>query len=1045
VEPLTEGRVFSHYRIVRKLGEGGMGEVYHAVDLNLERPVAIKLLPPWATGDPEARERLLREARAASALSHPNIVTIHAVEEEDGAPFVVMELLEGETLRDRIARGPLPLSELLDLGTQAADALDAAHAAHLVHRDIKPSNVMITPRGQVKLLDFGLAKRWRPGAADVPGERTVTAALTAPGTIVGTFAYMSPEQSRGERLDPRTDVFSLGAVLYEAATGRAPFGGVSSLAVLHEVAARDPDPPSAARPGLPYGLDLLLARALEKERDRRYAGAAELRDALRALAAEVAGSAPVAPRAPAHAGPNNLPAGATAFVGRAREVAEVKRLLAAQRMVTLTGPGGCGKTRLAVRVAADLLPAYADGAWFVDLAGLADPALVPQAAATAMGLREEAGRPPAETLAAHAASRELLLVLDNCEHLAAACAALAGSLLAAAPRCRVLATSREALGVAGEARWLTPPLSAPPAGDAPAAGPEQALQFESVRLFVERAKAAQASFALTDRNAEAVAGICRELEGIPLAVELAAARVSVLPVAQILVRLKDRFRLLTGGSRDASARQQTLRAAVDWSYDLLSPEERALFNRLSVFAGGLSLEAAEAVCAGEGIDELQVLDLLAHLADKSLVVPEEGAGGAARYRLLETLRQYGRERLAACGEEAAVRERHGAYYLSLAESAEAGMTGPEEAVWLPRLAESHDNFRAALRQAVERGDAARALRLAGALWQFWWLRGFWREGSGWLAAALRLASPDGPTPGRVKALRGAAVLARGMGEFDSALEHLGECVQLARRFGDRGEMAAALRELGNVADDRGDWEAERRYYTESLALYRELDDRRGLAGTLHNLGNLEHGLGEFAKARAYYEEALALKRRLGNRTTEALSLNGLGAVAFDQGDLETARRCNEQGLAIQRETGDREGIAFSLGELGALAMCRGDFAQARACFSESLSILADLGDKRDLARALERFAELAAAEGRHRHALVLLGAADNQREIAGAPRPPSEEAAIARVLAQARSKLNPAEADVALAAGRSTTLETAIAVATGSGVGWEPAAGSGSS
>ena len=1019
-----------------------MGEVYHAVDLKLGRPVALKLLPPWAAQDREATERLLREARAASALSHPNIVTIHAVEEEGGVPFLVMELVEGETLRERFARGPIPLTEVLELGAQAADALETAHAAHLVHRDIKPSNVVITPRGQLKLLDFGLAKRWRPAheAAGGPGEKTVTAELTTPGTIVGTIAYMSPEQSRGERVDPRTDLFSLGAVLYEAATGRAPFSGASTLAVLHEVATRDPDPPSAVRPGLPYGLDLLLARALAKQRDLRFASAAEMREALRALAAEVSGSAPPAPRAPAHAGPNNLPAESTTFVGRAREVAEVKRLLAAHRMVTLTGSGGCGKTRLALRVAADLLPMYPDGVWFVDLAGLSEPALVAQATATALGLREEPDRTIAETLAAYAAARELLILLDNCEHLAAACATLAGALLAAAPRCRLLATSREALGVAGEARWLTPTLTAPAAEGDSITTPDQALQFEAVRLFLERARAAQSSFALTDRNAEAVAGICRELEGIPLSIELAAARVGVLPVAQILVRLKDRFRLLTGGSRDASVRQQTLRATVDWSYELLEPEERTLFNRLSVFAGGLTLEAAEAVCAGDGIDELQVLDLLSHLADKSLIVPEEGVGGAARYRLLEMLRQYGRERLLATGEEADLRTRHGSYYLLLAESAESELTGPDESLWLKRLAESHDNLRVAIQGAVERGETERAQRISGALWQFWWLRGYWREGNRWLTSALALGAPDEPSPHRVKALRAAAVLERGVGDFDAAQANLERSVTLARHLGDRRGLALALRELGNVADDRGDWETERRYYEESLALFRELDDRAGLAGTLHNLGNLEHGLGDFARARRYYEEALSIKKRMGNRTTEALSLNGLGAVASDQGDFETARRCHEQSLAIQRETGEKEGIAFSVGELGALATRRGDFAQARALLAESLTILVELCDTRDIARGLERFAELALAEGRPRHAMALLGTADAQREVAGAPRPPSEQAAIDSVIHAARAGLGPGEAEQAHAAGRITPLERAVSLATGSGVPEGPGA-----
>jgi predicted ATPase/Tfp pilus assembly protein PilF len=1026
--PLEPGRTFSHYRVVEKLGEGGMGEVYRAQDLSLGRTVALKLLSPEAAGDPAAAERFLREARAASALNHPHIVTVYAVEQADGTPFIAMELVEGETLRDRLQKGPMALPDLIGIGLMAADALGAAHAAGLIHRDIKPSNIALTPRGQVKLLDFGLAKRFAPEAG-VPSEATRSAELTAPGVIVGTVAYMSPEQSRGERLDPRTDIFSLGSVLYEGATGRPAFTGASTIALMHEIATRDPDPPSAVRPGLPYSFDLLIARALAKDRERRFADAGELAGALRALGQELSGALPAAPREARTAGPNNLPAETTSFVGRAREVAELKRLLAANRLVTVTGPGGCGKTRLALRVAADLLSGYPDGVWLTELAGLSDSSLVPQAVATALGVREEAERSIGDALVAHVKSRQLLLLLDNCEHLVAACAAITDSLLRAAPGVRVLATSREPLDLPGEARWVIPPLSLPAAGEPLPATPDRALQYEAVRLFEERARAALASFALSERNAGAVAEICAELDGIPLAVELAAARVNVLPPAQILARLRDRFRLLTGGSRAAAPRQQTLRATVDWSYEMLAPPEQTLFNRLSVFAGGLTLEAAEAVCSGDGIEEPEILDLLAQLADTSLLVPEEGVAGAARYRLLETLREYGREKLAASGEERDALRRHNGFYLSFVERAEPEYTGSEEALWIGRVAEAHDNLRRALRHAIDSGEADTALRYTSALWSFWWLRGIWSEGRIWLTAALALA-PDAPASlPRVRSLHGMAVLARGQGDFGLARECLERCVHQARSLGARADLAGSLRSLGNLAIDRGDWDGARASYEECLALYRELGDEFGLSATLHNLGNLRQGLGDFAGARAHYEEALSIKKRLGNRTSEAISLNGLGSVAFEQGDYETARECHERSLAIQRQTGERMGIAYSLGELGLLAVHRGDYPKARELLRESLAIQVELGDPREVAQALERFARLASAEGDATRVLVLLGAADAIRDATGAPRAPADAESVNGWIEAARAQLGSPASDRAQAAGRAMTLETAVRTA----------------
>jgi non-specific serine/threonine protein kinase len=425
----------------------------------------------------------------------------------------------------------------------------------------------------------------------------------------------------------------------------------------------------------------------------------------------------------------NLPVQPTSFIGREREQADVLALLDRAPLVTLTGAGGCGKTRLALTVAGSLLPEYPDGVWLVELAALVDPILVPQTVARVLGLQEQPGRTPLEMLTSYLKHRRLLLVVDNCEHLVGACADLAATLLRSCPQLRLLATSREALEVAGEALYRAPSLSMPDLAQLPS--PDRLTQYEAVQLFLERAQARRADFTLTARNAQAVAQVCVRLDGMPLAIELAAARIGVLPVESIAARLDDRFRLLTGGPRTTLPRQQTLRATLDWSHDLLSRPEQALLRRLAVFAGGWTLEAAESVCAGDVVVEGEILDLLSALVNKSLV-QAEGADSHHRYWLLETLRQYTLERLEAMGEEAAVQDLHLAYFLALAEEAEPQLRGPAQGCWLDRLEVEHDNLRLALGWALERHAEDGGLRLAGALWGFWSYRGHLAEGQGWL-------------------------------------------------------------------------------------------------------------------------------------------------------------------------------------------------------------------------------------------------------------------------------------------------------------------------
>jgi predicted ATPase/class 3 adenylate cyclase len=687
---------------------------------------------------------------------------------------------------------------------------------------------------------------------------------------------------------------------------------------------------------------------------------------------------------------HNLPAQVTSFIGREQAMTKVKELLSTTRLLTLTGSGGCGKTRLAQQVAAELLEEYADGVWLVELAPLADPALVPQAVATPLGLREQPGIPLLQTLAEALKSKRLLLILDNCEHLLAACAALVEGLLRSCPQVQILASSREGLNIPGEQTYHVPSLSLPPlveSGKWRVESPTKTdptdpsglstlnpqlstlLSSEAVQLFVDRAVAGQSTFAVTPQNAPAIAQVCRRLDGIPLAIELAAARVRSLPVEQITARLDDRFRLLTGGSRTALPRQQTLRALIDWSYDLLAETERALLRRLSVFAGGWTLQAAEAVCAGEVIEAYEVLDLLSRLVDKSLVVYEE-RHGEGRYRLLETVRQYSRDRLLEAGEAARVRGCHLRFFVQFAEEAEQRLEGAELKEWLDRLEAEHDNFRTALEWAAELGaspegrEAAEAgLRLGGALLRLWSQRGYWVEGQQWVEKLLALAGAAERTVARASAMHTAAYLTLHTQEPERGRSLLHESLAIFRERGDPSGMARCLQGLGSHAFWRGEAKTARTLLEESLAIQRELGDQRGVADTLMYLGQVVAQQGDPGTGRTLAEGSLALFKALGDPSGIALSTGFLGMAAERRGEWATARSLFEEGLAMQKAFGGPGHIRALLYLLARVAEAQGDHATARAAIEEYLAISRETGDKRHIPTGLWRLASVAQMQG----------------------------------------------------------------------------------
>lgn len=927
----------------REIGRGGFGVVYRCTQTALDRTVAVKVLT--ADLDEENRARFLREQRAAGRLTgHPNIVNVlHAGVTENGRPYIVMPYQARGSLDERIRRhGPLPLDEALRLGVKMAGALETAHRLGILHRDVKPANILITDYGEPALTDFGIA-------------HIAGGFETSAGIVTGSPAFTAPEVVAGDAPSPAADVYGLGAALFAAITGHAAFERRSGEQLVAQFLRIASEPvPNPREHGVPEDVSAVVERAMSSEPGARPSAVelgGQLRDAQLRHGFPVDEMAMYAGTAAAQSGTSHsrassggegafrrpagsstdsgrtggLPLELTSFVDRRTELAETTNLLSTSRLVTLTGIGGVGKTRLAIRAATKAQRNFADGVTLVELGELLDDSLLAGVVVATLGLRDQSARHPHEVLVEFLSSRDLLLVLDNCEQVVAAAAKLAEILLRTCPQLRILATSREPLGIGGEAALLIPPLPVPDPDNLPKGLPRN----DAVTLFVERGAAAVPGFELTEDNKVTIARICQRLDGLPLPIELAAARLRAMTPDQILQRLNDRYLLLTRGSRDAPSRQQTLRMCIDWSYDLCTPVEQRVWAQLSVFAGTFELEAAEQVCDDDVHD---LLDTVTFLVDKSILTREE-SGAAVRFRMLETLRAYGREKAQDSGVYAELRRRHRDWCERLAVEAESEWISSRQLPLIAKLSRELPNIREALDFCVSDSPDA-GIRIAAAMYPYWLSRGLFSEGQRWLRRLLA-RQPSEPTIDRAKALYAAAMLAGVQGDI-------------------------------SVSDN---------LIEEAEALAAQTPDPEVRAHLDHAVGYAALFGGRLADARAHLEKAVHVFTAR-NDVFEVAAVVGLGMTHDLLNDTERAVECHQRILAITEAQGESVFRSYSLWALAVPVWQQGERARAVRLLGQALEVDRRVNDRLSASLCLQTLAWIAAEEQNMERAVVLMGAAE---------------------------------------------------------------------
>ena len=940
----------------REIGRGGFGVVYRCRQGSLDRTVAVKVLT--ADLDEDNRARFLREQRAAGRLTgHPNVVNIlQAGVTAHDRPYIVMPFHSLDSLETRIRHhGPLTLEDALRIGVKIAGALEAAHDLGILHRDVKPANILFTDYGEPALTDFGIAHI-------AGGFQTTT------GVVTGSPAFTAPEVIAGEPPTPAADVYGLGATLFATITGHAAFERRSGEQLVAQFVRITTDPvPNPREHGIADDVSALIEGAMSTAPGRRptiaeltrqlrhaqrthgfpVADQAERADSESAMNGRLPARSPesaVGDRAhsdaplTAHSGRTGaLPLELTSFVDRRTESAEAKNLLASSRMVTLTGMGGVGKTRLALRVASQVRSGFADGVFLAELGELRDASLLVNVVADAVGVRDRSPRPLLEVLEDFLAPREVLLVLDNCEQVLDAVAELAESLLHTSPRLRMLMTSREPIGISGEVALPISPLAMPDPDQLSRKMPRN----DALTLFAERGAAVDPGFAVTEDNRVVVARICHRLDGLPLAIELAAARLRALSPEEILQRLTDRYALLTRGNRNAPSRQQTLRMCIDWSYDLCTSREQQVWSALSIFAGSFELNAAEQVwCGDQKLDDL--LDTVTSLIDKSILLREH-TGPVARYRMLDTVRDYGREKAHDSSTYPELRRRYRDWYEQLARDAEADWIGPRQRAWITRLVAEQSNLRQALEFCIA-DDHESGIRMVGALFQFWLARGLFSEGRRWIARLLA-CNPEPGDLDRAKALYAATVMAGLQGDL---------------------RAAATLMQEGRALADHSS-EPTLRAHIDLADGYRSLFS------------------GELDKARVFFDHAAAVYAEHNNELFEVVTIGVLGLTHELLDQTERAIECYERGLAITEVRGETVYRSYTLWILAVAVWRHGEGTRAEQLLRQALDVGRDINDRINVSLCLQVLAWIAADDQKPERAVVLSAAAQQLSQSVGSP------------------------------------------------------------